>query len=700
MNFINPFLLLFAAAASIPLLLHLFNRQRVKIVEFSTVKYLLSLQKTRMRKVRIRQILLLILRTLALLAIAFAFARPTIKGGYLPSLGGKSTTTAILLLDVSGSSMSETNAGSFFERSIEKATQILGNFTEKERVEIIGFGSTILYDSGEPTSDYERLKALLKSMQPSFTAAVPTVAFVRALEVLKSSNDPNLEVYLLSDLQGQAWRNFEFELFQTEHLDVKLFITRVSPGAIDNVSVEQVKFPNQLITAGREFSSQCEVHNFKSETSADLLVSLDLNDKTVVQTDLTVAPAATGKVTFKHNAPSSGFMYGAVSIDDDDLLPDNRFNFAMKIPSSSKVALVSDDDQEAFYVQKALSPSAGGNFTKQVDLIGTLQASTANLFGYDAVIVNLKGQMPAALVSSLRGYVNSGGAVLFMMRPNIDLRDFSDKIASPIFRLQVTEAPPAPTPQAGKYLLNKFDFDHPLFSPYKQFTADKLPQAEFLGHFRTAEEASTRVLARFSDNMPAVLEGTVGKGKALLYTFSLDSRFSDLVNRPFMVILLNRSIEYLVSEPLNQRENIVSGMEVTRELSAQNARQFILVTPANDTTQLSPAFRTGAVVFNLGRLQNPGIYKIIGDGAPIDVFAVNFPPEESETAYSEPATVGKKVAGAKVIVLDYGANPTSLITSARFGTELWKLFLLIGFIFLMIEMAIAYGGKQTEVVST
>lgn len=700
MNFINPFLLLFAAAAGIPLLLHLLNRQRVKIVEFSTVKYLLSLQKTRMRKVRIRQILLLILRTLALMAIAFAFARPTIEGGYLPSLGGKSTTTAILLLDVSGSSMSETNAGSFFERSIEEATQILDNFTEKERVEIIGFGSTILYDSGEPTSDYDRLKVFLKSMQPSFTAAVPPVAFARALEVLKNSHDPNLELYLIGDLQGQAWRNFEFELFQSERLDVKLFVTRVSPGAIDNVSAEQVRFPNQLITAGREFSAQCEVHNFKSETSADLLVSLDMNDKTMAQTDLTIAPAATGKITFRQNAPNSGFMYGSVSIDDDDLLSDNRFNFAMKIPSGSKVALVSDDDQEAFYVHKALSPSTAGDVTKQVDLIGTLQAGSANLFGYDAVIVSLKSQMPAALVSSLRSYLNSGGAVLFMMRPNIDIRDFSEKTASPIFQLQVTEAPPTPTPQAGKYLLNKFSFDHPLFSPYKQFAADKLPQAEFLGHFKTVEGASTRVLARFSDNMPAVLEGSVGKGKALLYTFSLDNRFSDLVSRPFMVILLNRSIEYLVSEPINQRESIVSGSEVTRELGTQKAQQFVLVTPINDTTQLSPAFRTGAIVFNLGRLQNPGIYKIVGDGTPIDVFAVNFPAEESETVYGDPATVGKKVAGAKVIVLDYDANPRSLITSARFGTELWKLFLLMGFIFLMIEMAVAYGGKQTEVVST
>jgi hypothetical protein len=426
-------------------------------------------------------------------------------------------------------------------------------------------------------------------------------------------------------------------------------------------------------------------------------VSLDLNDKKVAQTDLTLAPGTSGKVTFTQSAPAGGFMYGSVSIDDDDLLADNCRNFAMKTPSSSKVALVSDDDQEAFYIQKALSPATGGNFTKQIDLIGVLQASALNLFSYDAIIVNLKGQVPAALLSSLRSFLNGGGAVLFLMRPDVDLREFSDKVSSPLFHLQVVEAPPPPTPQTGKYLLNRFDFDHPLFSPYKQFTADKLPQAEFLGHFRTVEEPSTRVLARFSDNLPAVLEGSIGKGKALLYTFSLDSRYSDLTNRPFMVILLNRSVEYLVSEPLNQRESIVSGTEVTRELGASNARQFVLVSPGNDTTQLSPAFRTGAVVLNLGRLQHPGIYKIIGDAATVDVFAVNFPDEESETTYGNPADVGKKIVGAKVIVLDYNVDPKPSITSARFGTELWKLFLLVGFLLLMIEMAVAYGGGRAEV---
>lgn len=697
MNFINPFLLLFAAAAAIPLLLHLFNRQRVKVIEFSTVKYLLSLQKTRMRKVKIRQILLLILRTLALLAIAFAFARPTSEGGYLPALGGKTTTTAMMLIDISGSSMSETNSGSFFEKGIEKASQILGNFTEKEKVEIIAFGSTILYDSGEPTSDFERLKSFLKSIKPAQSEATPLTAFAKAHEALKASHDPNLEIYLLSDLQGEAWKSFEFDLFQNEHLDVKVFLTRTSSSGIDNVAIDQVRFPNQLITAGRDFSLEAEIRNYKTETSADLLVSLDVNDKKVSQTDLTLAPNAVGKVSFNHTAPNGGFLYGSASIDDDDLLPDNRYYFAMRIPSSSRILLISDDDQETFYLQRALAPATGENFAKEVELMGAMQASTANLFSYNAVVVNVKGQMPSALASSLRNYLNVGGAALFLMRPTLDLKDFSERVTSPIFGLNPVEAPPLPAPGAGKYLLNRFDFDHPLFSPYKQFTADKLPQAEFLGHFKTVEAASATVLARFSDNTPAVLEGKVGKGKALLYTFSLDNRYSDLVNRPFMVILLNRSIEYLVSEPLNQREALVAGSEVTRELGAQNAKQFALVNPGNDTSQLSPAFRTGEVIFDLGRQQLPGVYRIVGDVSLVDVFAINFPAKESEPVYVAAADVGKRIAGTKVIMLDFSSDPATAIASARYGAELWKLFLTIGFILLMIEMAVAYGGRQPEV---
>ena len=697
MNFINPFLLLFAAAASIPLLLHLFNKQRVKVIEFSTVKYLMSLQKTRMRQIKIRQILLLILRTLALLAIAFAFARPTTEGGYLPALGGKTTTTAVILLDISGSSGAETNSGSFFERGMEKAKAILGNFTEKEKVVVIGFASTILYDSGEPSSDFDRLNDVIKNINPASAEANPSTAFARAFELLKNATDPNLEIYLISDFQGDVWRNFEFDLFRAERMDVKLFVTSTASDDIDNVSAEKVTFPNQIITTGRAFSLQGEVHNQKSSDPAEVLVSLEVNDRKVAQTDLSIPPSGSGKVSFSYTPADAGFLYGNIAIDDDDLLADNHSYFAMRIPSGGKVALISDDDQEAFFVRNALAPSESETVGKDITLLGSLQASTVNLREYDAVIVNAKGRLPQALVFGLTNFVNSGGAVLFMMRPDLDFADFSEKISTPLFGLQALEAPPLAGSATGKYLLNNFDFAHPLFSPYRLFPPDKLPQAEFVGHYKVKESAKSTVLARYSDNAPAVLEAGIGKGKALLFTFSLSEAYSDIAFRPLMVIMLNRSVEYLVSEPLNQREDLVAGSEITRELGPQDARQFVLVAPKGDTTNVSAAIRAGAVVFDLGRLQQTGVYRIVGDGKTVDAFAVNFPGSESAPQYANAETVGEKVAGTKVIVLDYDSNPAESIAAARFGTELWKLFLLFGFIFLLVEMAVAYSARTGEV---
>lgn len=167
--------------------------------------------------------------------------------------------------------------------------------------------------------------------------------------------------------------------------------------------------------------------------------------------------------------------------------------------------------------------------------------------------------------------------------------------------------------------------------------------------------------------------------------------------RPFAVILLNRSIEYLVSEPLSQREFIIAGSEVMRELGPQSARQFTLVTPSGDSAQIMPTLRAGATVFDLGRLDVPGIYRLYGETQIVDLFAVNFPPEESEPTYLDPSSAGAMVKGARVIVLEPNADPAEAIAAARFGTELWKLFLALAFLFLLAEMVIAYSARQPEV---
>ena len=76
-NFLNTSVLFAAAAALIPLIIHLFSKRKVKIIDFSSLKHLKAMQRRQVRRLKIRQLLLLILRMLIILLVVLAFARPT-----------------------------------------------------------------------------------------------------------------------------------------------------------------------------------------------------------------------------------------------------------------------------------------------------------------------------------------------------------------------------------------------------------------------------------------------------------------------------------------------------------------------------------------------------------------------------------------------------------------------------------------------
>ena len=81
-TFLNGAFLFAALAALLPLLIHLISRRRVATIDFSSLRFLKELERKRIRRVRLRQILLLIVRSLIILAAALSLARPTLKGSF------------------------------------------------------------------------------------------------------------------------------------------------------------------------------------------------------------------------------------------------------------------------------------------------------------------------------------------------------------------------------------------------------------------------------------------------------------------------------------------------------------------------------------------------------------------------------------------------------------------------------------------
>jgi len=126
--------LLGLTAALIPLILHLLNRRRRDVIEFSSLRFLRELEKKEMNRLKLRRLLLLLIRTLAVISIVLAFSRPTLRG-YLP--GSSVSTAAVIVMDNSFSMRLKDRDDSLFDKTLTALSEIISTFNEQDKFAVI-----------------------------------------------------------------------------------------------------------------------------------------------------------------------------------------------------------------------------------------------------------------------------------------------------------------------------------------------------------------------------------------------------------------------------------------------------------------------------------------------------------------------------------------------------------------------------------
>src|SRR5678815_4858626 len=121
MGFLNIAFLFGLVAAAVPIVIHLLNRRRVKKIKFSSLEFLEEVNKQRMRRMNLTRILILLLRTLAVIMIVFASSRPTLRSGSL--FAGSVPKNVVICLDNSYSMGVSQETGTAFDaaKKISKA---------------------------------------------------------------------------------------------------------------------------------------------------------------------------------------------------------------------------------------------------------------------------------------------------------------------------------------------------------------------------------------------------------------------------------------------------------------------------------------------------------------------------------------------------------------------------------------------------
>jgi hypothetical protein len=714
MTFLNPFVLFGLAAASIPLLLHLLSQRRLRTVEFSSVRFLKELQRTSMRRLRFRQILLLILRTLLIASLVLAFSRPALRGSLAAIGGADASSTTVIVIDDSPSMMASDEHGPAFARARLAALRMIGLLQEGDRVYLIPLSETRPGGDLPAPRTSESARKVLEEISPSFI----TVPFRSALSgistLLESSTDANREIVFITD--GQASQFDPAGVADTTfRMDpaVRVYMLTNSLSRAANLSVESAEIQTKILSPARAVRIRARIGNKGDETTSRVLASVYLEGKRVAQQEVSIPPRGAITQDFSFIPKRTGILAGSVRLEDDPYEPDNSWNFALNIPDRNDVLLVGPTAEATRLPSLALS--AGGDSTASghfaIRRITEAELSAIDLSRFDAVIFCGVQTTSTPMIQTVLRFLASGGGVILF--PGASADAFAQFAAGlglpPPARQPVTQA-------AGSFLtFANIDFAHPILEGMFEVGQSRKPVVEpphvvtFVPLGRSS--ASTPVIS-LSNGSPFLAEYTSQRGRVLAFSVEAALKWSDFPMKGLFAPLLHRAVSYVTSENAGP-PSFTAGdpLRVSLQLKEFTDKDiYTLSAPDGGTQRLVPTFppATSEAVFSGGTARLPGVYTLartaFGQGnatRKILAVAVNVPRQESDLHSATEDAVRKfstsmGISGDHFQVMPGDETAVDRVREDRFGVELWRVFLSIAFACAIAEMLVGRSrAKET-----
>ena len=688
-GFLNSTVLFAALAALIPLIIHLFSRRRVKVVEFSSLKHLKAMQRRQVRRLKIRQLLLLLLRMLIILVVVMAFARPTMKSG---AIGAHASVSAVILLDNSASMSRSVTDGNLFEIARERVSQLLDSFGEGDQVALLTLGR----DDDGPAGMLASVavaREKLSQLRTGYEVADLTGGLERATTLLENASSVNKELYIVSDRQSHGLPE-EPLLAESE---ARVCFVDLPLGEHDNCTVTGLDFGGELILPGHDFEITTMVRNHSNLKRDDLIVSLFLDGNRVAQTELQIDPGQEAAARFTRSVSRTGYHSGRVEISDDDLMADNQYYFSFHIPDHFNLLLVKGDPA-ADLISLALVPSLSINQYWSVKEVTPDGLAGIDFLDYNVVILAGAPALSETYVERLKSFVNSGRSLFFTMGGSTD-PDFFNSRWGDFAGVEIDEPMKTDISRAGYFAMSSYETEHPVFSVFDS-DDNRPPEIKFYTLPKVHTLDGTRTLMLFSGDRPALIENSFGQGKLLTFTGPIDPAYSDLAGHAFFVPFMSRCVEYLTSRLVGFDLDDFVGDRLSRSVVIRGSVSMPLqvLAPDSVTHSVPPEENSGSLVYRPTATGLPGIYRTSYLGREVDRFAVNVRPVEGDLAAVDIDQLAVALGAEPYQVLSNSTQLAATVAEWRFGKELWQLFLWLAAILMVLEMLLARSRTSEEEV--
>ena len=700
MSFLNPLLLVAALGIGLPIIAHLLNRVQVRRTEWAAMQFLNRSVRVRSRQIRLRDLLLLILRCLALLLLVFALARPAWYGDAAAWIPGEKRAGVVIALDSSFSMQHGEKGSSRFDRAMKQVAAISGKIKAGDPVSLVLLGGNEKLVAHNMVFDPERWDQILQQVTATPEAMEWDSVPKRLKELAEGMDAARKEVYIITDVQTRDWKNrsTQFHEALTDlSASATVFMVPVT-GESANLAVTDLDLVSGALRKGTIARYQATVHNYGANPVSNVEVQCKVEGVQIDNKSIPlIAAGATETVSLFvpfHNAGSTPIT---AEISGDQLQVDNvRRAVAVVRDRVSVLCVDGSSSGDAGSLVTAALTARGDDANDEdytVRSIPWLSLPAEDLGKVDVLILADVPEITVDQATQLSRFVREGNGLVWFAGDDVKANLWNERAGDggsqllPAVIGQTLDT--RDSTGAGKPLDPNMP-DHTVCMPLRSLAEDLLSETRFLKCLELqANPSSFPVLRLAGSGSPVLLEQSLGRGQVFMFATSAQTTWNNMALTPTFPMLMQQIVTYLAGREFERPQTVGDSLSLFF-VEQPDANDAIFDTPSGKTITVPVREYRKQYVAMIENAEEVGFYtarvSVQSAGVPV---AVNVDTRESDVTCLPAPELASQLEGTGITI---AANETELLTAIdliRTGRSSWRFFMMLGLALLLIECLFA-----------
>jgi hypothetical protein len=665
MQFLFPAFLFGLAAIAIPIIIHLFNFRRFKTVYFSNVSFLREIKEETASRSRVKHLLVLTSRILAIAFLVLAFAQPFIPRKNTNISAGKKYVS--VYVDNSFSMGAMSSGLRLLDKAKQAGKEIAQNYAANDQFQLL---TNDLQGRQQRLVSREEFLSMLEEVDISPASRSLSEIARRQADVLSMENSKNKIAYLLSDFQKNMG-GF------TPDSTVRYNLVPLAADAQQNIYIDTAWFTEPVQLLNQNARLIVRIKNSGEKAVEGNRLALKLNGQSKGMADFSVGAGSYTYDTIGFVINQQGWNKGELSLQDFPITFDDTYYFAFQVADRARALAITDSRSNVFL--NAVFKDQPEFEYKSVPS-GSLDYS--QIKGNQFVVLSNLNNISSGLSAALNSFLTDGGTVCLFPGYKCDIESYNTFLTS--LGLNTFTGL-----KEEEQEVSKIDLRQELFKDM----FEKVPENMGLPKVRKYYQISGKIVNRepgiltLKNSDEFLYKGTFGAGAIYICASPLDRAYSDLPIHAIFAPMM-----YKMAIMGNHAENMayVIGDKKGIEISGKSGSADKVYKVKGEQLEFIPEqFALGSrVILGLkDQIKKSGFYKVsLENSDSTDIIAMNYDRHESDLDFYKPDELKSQYSTPNMTVVNsIGLEVAQVIKEMDRGISLWKACLIFALIALAIE---------------